>query len=93
MLLQSQSGYIDVIPSLAPEWQNGEYTGLVAKGGFEVDCCWENGRAVYVSVKSRTDSKMRIKLEGDLIPDDAYVENGILTLEMKAGETVTFGKK
>jgi len=92
MLLQSQAGYIELLPSPAPEWQSGEFTGIVARGGFELDCRWESGRVSYVRVLSRTDSTLKIKLPEHLIPEGATVTDGILMCDMKKGETLIYTK-
>ena len=42
MLLQSHAGYIEPLSALPDNWQNGKYSGLCARGGFEVNAEWEN---------------------------------------------------
>ena len=54
MLLQSHAGYIDLLPALPKEWAaKGSFKGLCARGAFEVDCAWRDGRPVRVTVRSR----------------------------------------
>ncbi|MEK4295513.1 glycosyl hydrolase family 95 catalytic domain-containing protein [Paenibacillus sp. FSL R5-0914] len=52
MLLQSHLDNIDVLPALPASWPKGSYSGLVARGGFEVSVNWNNARATSISVKS-----------------------------------------
>ena len=45
MLLQSHSGFIDILPALPRAWSKGEVRGLRARGDVTVDIRWSGGRA------------------------------------------------
>lgn len=53
MLLQSQTGTIELLPALPSSecWQSGEFTGLAARGGFTVDCSWQNGEVTKFTIR------------------------------------------
>ena len=51
MLLQSQSGSIDLLPALPPSWKNGSFSGFRARGGKTVSCSWKDGKIETFSVE------------------------------------------
>jgi len=54
MLIQSHAGFIDLLPALPAVWaKEGSFRGLCARGAWEVDCRWKDGRPVEVAVRGQ----------------------------------------
>jgi alpha-L-fucosidase 2 len=61
MLLQSQDGFIFILPALPDAWANGSVSGLKARGGFIVNIEWKNGKASKVKIKSLLGGDCRVR--------------------------------
>jgi alpha-L-fucosidase 2 len=61
MLLQSHDGSIHLLPAVPKGWSNGEFRGLRARGGVEIDLRWTGGRATSAVLRPRTDGTHRLR--------------------------------
>lgn len=67
MLMQSHAGEIDLLPAIPRAWAaNGSFTGLCARGGFVVDCTWQNGKVISYKVRSANPKQVKVRLNGEV---------------------------
>ncbi len=99
MLLQSHEGYIEPLAALPDAWKTGSFSGLAARGNFEVAAQWSNGRAERLAFQSNRGGVCKVKypgLSGAVLRDGkgnavVFTEaDGICSFETAAGETYTF---
>jgi possible alpha-L-fucosidase len=75
MLLQSHTGYIAPLPALPDAWKDGQVSGLVARGNFEVSMKWKEKNLETLSFLSN--------VGGDLVVDYPNIEASIIKINGK----------
>ncbi len=72
MLLQSHDGFIKLLPALPDEWSDGAFSGVCARGAFELDYVWKNKKITSLKIFSKQGEICRIRSE----PGVRIVSNG-----------------
>lgn len=67
MLLQSHACEVELLPALPSAWGKGHVYGLMARGGFEVDIDWENGRLRQAKILSKLGGPLRLSYKGQAV--------------------------
>jgi len=78
MLLQSHAGEIHLLPALPKAWSEGSVKGLCARGGFEMNIIWKDGKLIRADIHARRGGICKIRYE------DRVVE-----IKTKAGKSYT----
>ncbi|MDO6792075.1 glycoside hydrolase family 95 protein [Tamlana sp. 1_MG-2023] len=97
MLMQSQDYVIAPLTALPKSWSSGSYTGLLARGNFEVSAQWSQGHADKLEVFSKSGGMLELRYpnvavariktsEGEKVK---FQKNGTdqISIQSKAGET------
>lgn len=60
MLLQSHLNGIQLLPALPKAWKDGHIKGLVARGNFEMEMFWKNGKLTKSFITSKAGGMCRL---------------------------------
>ena len=88
MLLQSHEDCIHILPALPDEWSNGAYSGLTARGNFEISVTWQERRVKTLEVLAKSNGICRIFL-GDEYKADC-IKDGYITFTANEGQRYSF---
>jgi alpha-L-fucosidase 2 len=72
MLMQSQDGFIKLLPALPDDWASGAFKGVCARGAFELDYVWKNKQLTQLKIKSKAGGICRL----EALPNAKVTQNG-----------------
>ncbi|HEX5554440.1 MAG TPA: glycoside hydrolase family 95 protein [Chitinophagaceae bacterium] len=99
MLLQSQAGYIELLPALPDRWPSGHFRGLCIRGGAEVDATWQDHQVKTAHLSATATGRFKIKVPGyvkkiEMIRKGQttllHSADGFVAVALKKGTSVKF---
>jgi alpha-L-fucosidase 2 len=89
MLLQSHAGEIHLLSALPKAWPTGSVTGMRARGGYEVNVAWKDGKLVSAIIRSIGGTNCKVRYGAQVIslhlkPGVAVILNGSLVRQAKS---------
>ena len=75
MLVQSQGDCIEILPALPDAWSTGRFKGIKARGNFEIDAEWSDGKVTFLKITSGSGNNCVIKCNGKTLSLETTVGN------------------
>lgn len=74
MLVQSQNGYIELLPALPAALSSGSFKGLCVRGGAVLDLDWKDGKVIRIKLVSKHDgASFMVK---NFMPEPVILDSG-----------------
>jgi alpha-L-fucosidase 2 len=87
MLLQSHADEIHLLPALPTAWPEGRVAGLRARGGFEVEIAWQEGRLRSARLRATREGLCRLRTTA---PVSVATAGAMIAMERLEPEVVCF---
>ena len=66
MLVQSNEGFINILPALPSEWSEGCIKGIKVRGGATVDLEWSKGKASKITITGGWNDEIKLRTQNGL---------------------------
>jgi hypothetical protein len=62
----TRSTFHQLLPALPAAWKDGSVTGLRARGGFQIDLAWRDGKLTKATISSKNGGTARLRANGKI---------------------------
>ncbi len=80
LLVQSYGGEIQLLPALPAAWPSGKITGVRARGGFEVDLEWSEGKVIRAKIHPHAGQPLKVR-SGSEVANFDFAKGKSITLD------------
>lgn len=80
MLMQSEIGHIELLPSLPDLWKDGSVSGIVAKGNVEISMKWKNRKVTSLVLRSPVNQTVTVAVNDEEFVVDISSEEACVLL-------------
>ena len=93
MLLQSNMGYINLLPALPDVWADGSVDGLIARGNFEVSMDWADGAVTRADILSKNGGTATVQMDNASLATVVDEEGNVVELKSLSKDKISFETK
>ncbi|WP_239696903.1 glycosyl hydrolase family 95 catalytic domain-containing protein [Paenibacillus oryzisoli] len=92
LLMQSHAGELHLLPALPKAWPSGRISGIRARGGYELDLDWADGKLRSAAIRATQSGRCQVRTAVPIAVEAAdweQVEDGVIAFTAEAGRSYT----
>lgn len=92
LLMQSHAGELHLLPALPKAWPSGRIRGIRARGGYEIDLDWADGKLQRAVIQASQSGRCQVRTAVPItieVADWEQVEDGVFAFTAEAGRNYT----
>ena len=92
LLMQSHAGELHLLPALPKAWPSGRISGIRARGGYELDLIWADGKLQSAAIRASQSGRCQVRTAVPIAVEGAnweQVEDGVIAFTVEAGQSYT----